>query len=685
MSTFRARVLRILATGLPALLCWAGTVAHAIARDEEAPLRPEMAMEAPQTTVNSYESQIEELSGSGEDGSETAIRLQIKLGWALIALADEEGGSALDRALVAFDKALNAWTPDNSLTALGMAQTGLGRAYAELALLRDPEENIKAALTACEEAVIAFIRVDDGYGYALAQSVLALTEHARAVSQGDADYAGDALKASNEALQIFSARNFPLEFARTQYQVGLIYTYLAGRDADRTQAEQAREAFRASREIYARLNLTAALERVEEGMSELAARQPDLTWTETEIALLDDEHTHDHDEANTTGLARQPVSEGSVEQRRPVARPVVPTPEDLAYEELQRGYAALKQDPASGDTLDRYKQAVSHFENALKTYDRQATPVRWAEAQNGLGAALWGLRSGAIGISRVDASIEAFQKALDVYTREDNAEQFAVTQSHLGAAWHFKARQSDAAQGVKPALEAYEAALKVWSAEGRPVEYARLCNSVADLYLLLAEKRDPERYVQLALQMLEAAIQAQNREANPRSYAESKAGMGRAYYRLSKITENPADLRRAIEANNETIDIYQAENMIEAYSALQGHQGTVYLALSYHEARKENVTQAVNAYAEALKTMPASASARTRSTTRINLGTAYYQLAQMSQTEMNGKLAIKSFEEAQEELGGDESNPLFEAASARTELVNKLLRDTRYVFGKDGT
>ncbi|MND00218.1 hypothetical protein D3C83_187520 [compost metagenome] len=56
----------------------------------------------------------------------------------------------------------------------------------------------------------------------------------------------------------------------------------------------------------------------------------------------------------------------------------------------------------------------------------------------------------------------------------------------------------------------------------------------------------------------------------------------------------------------------------------------------------------------------------------------------MSETETNGALALAAFEQARKEIQGDEANPLFEASMARSELVNKLLRETRYVFGKGG-
>jgi tetratricopeptide (TPR) repeat protein len=225
----------------------------------------------------------------------------------------------------------------------------------------------------------------------------------------------------------------------------------------------------------------------------------------------------------------------------------------------------------------------------------------------------------------------------------------------------------------------------VWSAEGRPVEYARLCNSVADLYLLLADRTEPERYAQLALQMLDAAVKAQGREANAQSYAESQAGIGRAHYRLARTLDDTGRLRDAVAANEQAVAIYRSLGRTQELSTLQGTQGTIYLALSYHENRKDNVSKAVAAYREALDTMPPTATRDARGTTQINLGTAYYQLAQMSETEANGALALAAFEQARTEIRGDEANPLFEAAVARSEMVNKLLRETRYVFGEGGT
>lgn len=686
--TFTVRALRLFTGGLFAAIVIAAVPSVAGAQKAPPALRPELAFANTGAAVEDLRKQIE---ATGDEGGE-GVALRVRLGWALIALSTTQGESALNDALEAFDRALNAWTEEDSLVALGMAHAGLGRTYAELALLRDAEENIKAALNACDEAVVAFIRADDGYGYALTQSALALTEYARMKSGGNADRADEAIKASQEALGIFTAKAYPVEFARTQHQLGLIQGHVAEVQDRLDAAEQAKQALRAAYETYSGRGLSDAMASVDDGMRELADRHPKLTWNERELAMLDAPGRDRGGARDDAELPTPPVLARGEPVRTVVRVPAgelraaTPSAEDLAFDELQAGYALLKAQGGSvGESVTRYQTALTHFYSALNTFTYARSPVRWAEAQSGVGAAYWGLRAGPDGAERVRQAIVAFESALTVYDRGTYPEQFAVTQGHLGAAYHYQARTSGSGAEPRRALEAYEAALRIWSAEGRPVEYARLCNSVADLYLMLADRAEPERFAQLALQMLDAAVKAQGREANPQSYADSQSGIGRAHYRLARTLDDPARLRDAIAANERAAGIYRSLGKTQELSGLQGTQGTIYLALSYQENRMENVSKAVAAYREAIDTMPATATSEARGTTQINLGTAYYQLAQMAETEANAALALAAFEQARKEIHGDQANPLFEASVSRSELVNKLLRETRFVFGKSGT
>jgi tetratricopeptide (TPR) repeat protein len=211
-------------------------------------------------------------------------------------------------------------------------------------------------------------------------------------------------------LELRPRERVPLDWARTQDNLGFALRVLGGRENGTGRLEEAVEAFHA-----------ALMEQTRE-------RVP-LDWADTQIDL-GFALTALGDRENGTGRLEEAV-EAFHAALAGHTREVAPLRWAVAQNGL--GLALFSLGERESGTV-RLEEAVQAYRAALTEGTRERRPLAWARTQDNLGIAFWRLGERESGTTALEAAIEAFHAALTEQTRERVPPQWAATQNNLSAA-----------------------------------------------------------------------------------------------------------------------------------------------------------------------------------------------------------------------------------------------------------
>jgi len=167
------------------------------------------------------------------------------------------------------------------------------------------------------------------------------------------------------------------------------------------------------------------------------------------------------------------------------------TAEELAEAEMNLG---LVVQSLAGAGRARITDAISAYQRALRTFDRNRHPGEFAILQNNLATAFLSMpfideRSK----MREALAVQAFEEGLKVVNLIDHPSEYAMLQNNLGNALQY-ASSSHVIENNLRALDAYDEALKVRTRETTPLEYANtIANKSNCLLNLPDDSAQPER------------------------------------------------------------------------------------------------------------------------------------------------------------------------------------------------
>ncbi|MBS2007563.1 MAG: hypothetical protein JST01_11010 [Cyanobacteria bacterium SZAS TMP-1] len=138
--------------------------------------------------------------------------------------------------------------------------------------------------------------------------------------------------------------------------------------------------------------------------------------------------------------------------------------------------------------------AISIYQQALRTFTRDAFPAEYAIIHNNLATAFLSMpMSDERGKMREALAVQSFEAALEVITIEDSPSEYAMLQNNLGNALQYVS-SSHAVENNLRALEAYDEALKVRTEQTTPLPYATtIANKANCLRNLPDDAEHPER------------------------------------------------------------------------------------------------------------------------------------------------------------------------------------------------
>jgi tetratricopeptide (TPR) repeat protein len=212
------------------------------------------------------------------------------------------------------------------------------------------------------------------------------------------------------------------------------------------------------------------------------------------------------------GTALQAIPEpgtSSLEQARTAFEQAMPTlidfgrPEERAEAEMNLG--VVVQNLCSAGRA-RITDAISAYQRALRTFNREAFPQEYAILQNNLATAFLSMPfTDERGKMREALAVQAFEEGLKVVNLIDHPSEYAMLQNNLGNALQY-ASSSHVVENNLRALDAYDEALKVRSKEASPLEYANTISNRANCLWNLPDDADhPDRGNRANLTLARAA------------------------------------------------------------------------------------------------------------------------------------------------------------------------------------
>lgn len=231
--------------------------------------------------------------------------------------------------------------------------------------------------------------------------------------QGDmaAAASGDSLymlsiEAYNEALSVYTQKDFPFDWARMQLNLGVVLSKLGA-------IKEAISSFRSAMSIFT-----------------LAKNPRDWASTAYHLGNMLQCQAGKAKDPEATDLFTQSVI--AYKQALEVYTDKA-TPEEWGWTQHNLGVSLFEQGRRLGER-DLLAQAATAFRQALTIQTKDCFPPAWASTQYNLGTALWEESSRAAGgnVGLLAAAVTAYESALAFYTPKDHPEQWFNVQNGLG-------------------------------------------------------------------------------------------------------------------------------------------------------------------------------------------------------------------------------------------------------------
>jgi tetratricopeptide (TPR) repeat protein len=305
----------------------------------------------------------------------------------------------------------------------------------------------------------------------------------------------------------------PLDWAKTQNNLGIALETLGDRESGTEQLEEAVAAYRNALQVFAR-------ERVP------------LDWATTQNNLGIALQTLGERGSGTAHLDEAVVAYRAALAER--TREHVPFDWAATQNNLGTALATLGQRETGTALLE---DAVVAYREALKEDTRERVPLRWATIQNNLGIALTAIGERESGTARLEEAIAAYRDALKEDTRERVPLEWAMTRNNLGTALMAMGERQTGTAQLDEALAAFRDALKEWTRERVPLRWATTQNNLGIALTAIGEHESGTARLDEAVTAFREALKERTREHVPLDWAWSSGNLGVALMKLAERTK----------------------------------------------------------------------------------------------------------------------------------------------------
>jgi tetratricopeptide (TPR) repeat protein len=325
-------------------------------------------------------------------------------------------------------------------------------------------------------------------------------EYSSAYQRNPREALRKAIAAYGEALYFYTPDVAPLDYAKTQNDLGVAYLRLSEHEDPVGNLRRAIEAF------------------------EQALR----FWT-PDVAPLDYARAQSHLGSAYGRLSEHEDPVGNlrraIEAFKQALRFRTPDVAPLDYAKTQNNlgsaYGRLSEHE---DPVGNLRRAIKAFEQALRFWTPDVAPLDYATIQNNLGVAYLRLSEHEDPVGNLRRAIEAFEQALRFQTPDVAPLNYAKTQNNLGVAYRCLSEHEDPVGNLRRAIEAFEEALRFWTPDVASLNYATIQNNLGVAYRCLSEHEDPAGNLRRAIKAFEEALRFRTPERTPLFYARTQHG-----------------------------------------------------------------------------------------------------------------------------------------------------------------
>jgi tetratricopeptide (TPR) repeat protein len=281
---------------------------------------------------------------------------------------------------------------------------------------------------------------------------------------GDNQALLDAIRVYRSALDMATRERVPLDWARTQNNLGNALATLGKRESVTG-------------------TLTEAVAAYREALKEETRERVPLDWARTQMNLGTALKALGGRESGT-GKLEEAVA-AYREALKEETRERVPL--DWAMTQNNLGIVLFtlgKRESGTG----KLEEAVAAFREALKEETRERVPLDWAATQNNLGNAFLRLGERESGTGTLTEAVAAFREALKEETRERVPLDWAATQNNLGTALATLGERESGTGTLTEAVAAYREALKEYTPQTDPTNYQLTMKNLNQVLALLKKK-----------------------------------------------------------------------------------------------------------------------------------------------------------------------------------------------------
>jgi CHAT domain-containing protein/tetratricopeptide (TPR) repeat protein len=467
-----------------------------------------------------------------------------------------EGLERLQQSIRIYETLLANWPLNRSRELWAQTKNELSCAYMVLPT-GDRTTHLRRAIAGLDEALAVFTKKD--FPGKWATTHLRLGTACSELQDHDKAYLREAINHFKAALSVHNEQAFPKDWATIQNNMGTALYAIPLRDGDET-IKQAIVCYKAALRVRTK-------------------RRFRVDWATTQ---------------NNLGVAYQSLRTGDRTQHLNLAIRCyqaslqVRTKETLphAWAAVMNNLASAYADLPSGNPAEYAARAIACYEAALEVHTEQTFPYNFATDKNNLATVYVSMSTG----DRTDnlaKAIDCYEAALRVFTDGSFPLDYAMSQTNMGDAYS-QLTPGDGDQNLYRAIRCYNEALRFRSGEKFSFARAKTQTSLANAYRDL-RTGSPEENLSNALRHYNAALEVLTEASYPMDWATTKAELGKTYTYLP-TKDLGEDLRQALACYNAVLQVRTESAFPYIWASIQDELGVIHYSLpevgSYGHVRR---------------------------------------------------------------------------------------------------
>jgi len=166
-------------------------------------------------------------------------------------------------------------------------------------------------------------------------------------------------------------------------------------------------------------------------------------------------------------------------------------------------------------------------------------------------------------------AVETLQEALKIYNQTEFPIEYATVQNNLGNAYFRLTEIDYQSKNFKYAIEAYQQALIVWSPELLPILSANTYNNLGNAYLKLAKIEDQVGNCQKAAQAFEKTLEVYILKQYPLNFAIAQDNLKTAYSMISELENSLEIYKQTFQACEAALKVFTKRRFPKKYRLLK--------------------------------------------------------------------------------------------------------------------